>query len=671
MTYTPLSFLFFLFLLSLSYSGGSDADDWTKCSPGCSCSWVNGKRTANCESQEFTSLPIFHFPDKIQVLVLNHNYLHSLKKKAFESVGLINLQKVYLQNCSIAYLDPTAFSGLVIMIELDLSWNRITSLVAGTFTGNIRIRKLRLNHNPLRNLDSYVFPPIPHLRILDISHCKLTQLNSQTFYSLSSAVEVIHLNDNNFRFINRSVFSTLQGRLKSLTLERNPWHCDCRLQEFWTWLMANNLFSLPTSCFEPKKLKGITWNELKIDSLACSPRVKVFNPMITVSSGQTAVLPCLVDKNPNAKIYWVRSGKIIMNNSLGPLNEGRMGERQFYTLQMGPATTRLKLISIHLEPSNKERAINTWLNLTIRNVQHSGAGEYTCVAKNEGGSDEGNVTLVYSESVMSYLDHPEISILLVTGIATGLVMFFLVGGIVFVVLMERRKRRQNSLILLRGRQSITSYSVGIDKRRASGTKEVQSEKTRSIIGQVNKSLLEEEEEEDVEIMERIELKELNKDSKLYHQRPPEEDELIISKPSSATSSSSQYQDDSGCGDSQTTCSGMSYVQPPPDILDNAFYPSRPPVHKKQRDNNDAEKQRLFYKGEASSNGGVGDKRNTAHSLCSINNNKGPIILHLYGHETSQRGDQNYNSRSNLLFHEYESRRDLLEALVKDKNDTIV
>ncbi|QQP38765.1 Uncharacterized protein FKW44_019440, partial [Caligus rogercresseyi] len=349
--------LVFLWLLSFSYSVGSDAEDWTKCSPGCSCSWVNGKRTANCEAKEFTSLPSFYFPDRIQVLNLNHNYLHSLKEKAFESVGLINLQKVYLQNCSLAYVDPTAFHGLVIMIELDLSWNRLSSLPSGTFTGNIRIRKLKLNHNPLRSLRSYSFPPIPHLRILDLSHCKLKQLSPRTFISLSSAVEVIHLHDNDFHFINRS----------SLTLERNPWRCDCRFQEFWSWLMANNLFSLPTACHEPKKLKGVTWNNLDIASLACSPRVKVFDPMVTVSSGQTAVLPCLVDQNPKAKIYWVRSGKIIVNNSLGPLNEDRLGERQFYSLSTGPANRTL----MNYLPL-RERATNTWLNLTIRNVQHSG-----------------------------------------------------------------------------------------------------------------------------------------------------------------------------------------------------------------------------------------------------------------------------------------------------------
>ena len=45
---------------------------------------------------------------------------------------------MYLSNCSIAHVDATAFEGLVILIELDLTHNRVRTLVPGTFEGNIR-----------------------------------------------------------------------------------------------------------------------------------------------------------------------------------------------------------------------------------------------------------------------------------------------------------------------------------------------------------------------------------------------------------------------------------------------------------------------------------------------------------------------------------------------------
>ena len=45
-----------------------------------------------------------------------------------------------------------------------------------------------------------------------------------------------------------------------------------------------------------------------------------------------------------------------------------------------------------------------WFNLTIENVRPSGSGGYTCVAQNRGGVAEGNVTVVYSETVEHYRD---------------------------------------------------------------------------------------------------------------------------------------------------------------------------------------------------------------------------------------------------------------------------
>ena len=72
-------------------------------------------------------------------------------------------------------------------------------------------------------------------------------------------MEVLHLRGNHFRRLDRRAFAAM-GALKSLTLEGNPWLCDCRLRDFWHWLMHNNLFNLPTACAAPEKLAGRTWD---------------------------------------------------------------------------------------------------------------------------------------------------------------------------------------------------------------------------------------------------------------------------------------------------------------------------------------------------------------------------------------------------------------------------
>ena len=60
---------------------------------------------------------------------MSGNPLGLLPKLAFHATGLINLQKVYLSNCSLESMDPTAFDGLFLLIELDLRHNNLREAI--------------------------------------------------------------------------------------------------------------------------------------------------------------------------------------------------------------------------------------------------------------------------------------------------------------------------------------------------------------------------------------------------------------------------------------------------------------------------------------------------------------------------------------------------------------
>ena len=288
-----------------------------------------------------SSLPQFSHPDKIQVLHLENNPINGLSDKIFMSHDMINLQKVYLQNCSLGVIHQNAFKSLVLMIELDLSHNKIKTLFPGTFEGNIRIRKLWLQNNPLRSLNNFEFPSIPHLKSLDLSNTFLKKLGRETFLKLAN-LEVLSMKDNRFHRIDHNVFRHLDN-LKSLKLENNPWHCDCRLENFWQWVMKKNLFNQPTSCAAPRKLFQVSWDKLELKDLACPPRVVVRELEKSVTLGSKVIISCLISGN-HRNVHWVRSGFIVKNNSLS-----QDGGKQFYTLR-----------------TNGDR--KTWLNLTIDNV---------------------------------------------------------------------------------------------------------------------------------------------------------------------------------------------------------------------------------------------------------------------------------------------------------------
>ena len=159
---TDAMILLFYILLALiaaaSPSGELDGgQDWSQCPPACKCKWASGKRTADCEAAGLDSLPLFPRPDLIQVLVMDHNPLKTLPPRAFHLTGLINVQKVFMKNCSLHDLDPTALGGLVILIELDLSDNHIKELKQGTFRVIIPSKSQWLKTTKKRNVEQTTY----------------------------------------------------------------------------------------------------------------------------------------------------------------------------------------------------------------------------------------------------------------------------------------------------------------------------------------------------------------------------------------------------------------------------------------------------------------------------------------------------------------------------------
>lgn len=84
-----------------------------------------------------------------------------------------------------------------------------------------------MSSNRLRSVSS--FPTLGHLRLLDLSYNLLSKLEANTFSNLGNNLEVLHLNSNNFKRLSVRPFLSLHN-LKSLRLEANPWHCDCKLR---------------------------------------------------------------------------------------------------------------------------------------------------------------------------------------------------------------------------------------------------------------------------------------------------------------------------------------------------------------------------------------------------------------------------------------------------------
>ena len=97
---------------------------------------------------------------------------------------------------------------------LQLGYNKLTNLTEGMLRGLGRMQCLFLQHNLIEVIATNAFWECPSLSSLDVSSNKLARLDPSTFTSLN--------------------------RLMVCELAGNPFHCECELFSFLTWLEAFN-----------------------------------------------------------------------------------------------------------------------------------------------------------------------------------------------------------------------------------------------------------------------------------------------------------------------------------------------------------------------------------------------------------------------------------------------
>lgn len=312
----------------------------------------------------------------MQVLDLSGNQIPYLGHDAFRSVGLINLQKVFMRSAGIRELHHDAFRDLIILVEVDLTDNEITTLEPDTFRGNERLRMLLLSGNPLERLSEAQFPPLPHLRTLELQRCRLAHVHRLAFVHLV-ALEALDLRNNRLRQLSEAAFMS-SGRLNTLDLDGNPWRCDCQLRGFRNWFLSSRLrrsMQASLTCSEPEPLVGRPWDAVPAVEFACAPSVELTTGLVRAELGGNVSFGCVVRGDPEPEVTWLYNGRAIGSaNSTQPPDQ---------------------VLVIEVE----EGLLEKWTNVSVFNVTEADAGEYSCVARNSQGAVARNVTLVLPEVI--------------------------------------------------------------------------------------------------------------------------------------------------------------------------------------------------------------------------------------------------------------------------------
>ncbi|PIO63286.1 leucine Rich repeat-containing domain protein [Teladorsagia circumcincta] len=109
--------------------------------------------------------------------------------------------------------------GLTSLRELDLSGNRISSLVTGVFDLTPELRELSINDNDITTIQDGTFAKLTSLKKLSLSGNQISVITRNMFKGLDS-LEVLNLQNNQITSIDWSAFANLK-QLRTLDLGTN------------------------------------------------------------------------------------------------------------------------------------------------------------------------------------------------------------------------------------------------------------------------------------------------------------------------------------------------------------------------------------------------------------------------------------------------------------------
>lgn len=344
--------------------------DWlTECA-GCQCKWNSGKKTADCKNASLTMVPK-KLHNEIQVLDLSSNFIPELYPDEFLKANLLNLHKVYIRNCTLQHLHRDSLKGLGIVIELDLSSNLLRTIVRGVFMHLVKLRVLVLNNNRLEQLTDGTFRNLKYLHKIELMDNSIYKIDANAFVNLP-VLSQIYFDGNKLSVLQPNIFEHLT-KLTSLSLRLNPWNCTCEFKPFRDFTLERNLYTPPTDCYAPPKLRGTLWTELTAELFSCPPLIlntTTSRAITVIAPNDNVTISCQVQSTNSTTVSWALNNQPISNN------QHRIINRTIRNL-MRTDPTDVMIIS----------------DLMIFGVRLVDVGKYTCTATNSGGKQMIDVLL--------------------------------------------------------------------------------------------------------------------------------------------------------------------------------------------------------------------------------------------------------------------------------------
>lgn len=262
---------------------------------------------------------------------LSNNKIVTLPADLFRDCAE-SIQEIYLQNNSISVLSPGLFVNLNRLLDLDLSRNQLTSawINSGTFSGLIRLVLLNLSFNRITKLDPSLFKDLYTLQILNLEHNYIEMIPENTFGPMKN-LHTLVLSHNKLKFLDSHALDGLFV-LNLLSLDYNLLEDvhSAALQNCSGLrdlnLNGNRLKSVPTALRDMRLLKAVDLGENSITNLEQPGFIGMTNLyglrlignfVTNITKATFAALPSLEILNLSRnKIRTVENGAFAQNSNL-------------------------------------------------------------------------------------------------------------------------------------------------------------------------------------------------------------------------------------------------------------------------------------------------------------------------------------------------------------------